>query len=737
MVGTPHTRDTISGRIAGLMAETEAARRSASLYPDAHPRYQEALESLRVAVAALAADATAVKLTVYKQECFLNDQPPEVPLEVPQGFSDRFLRLGLASVVFPPDVSSTELSGFLRVLSSDTRRAAHKRTLAELAAEHGLGRITLLPLDYGRLFMDGVGRPAEVGERNEEHFARLLTLWDPRSAERQMSDEELEALGRLSEDRASLARLVELSLKGPRPVAHDQAPLVEGTVGALDVLADRLRNLYPERWVSLRKTLVEAALSLDSSILLQRRPELLGTAPRARDRSPTPADEMANGELAVAIVDALAERPELDDGLAVVIRDLLPDSERRLALEPLVASRLVLHGVPEQRRAEVMRWWEERVVRGEGFRGDTDPLFSSLLAEHPQQAQPIAEDLWFREALGEEALRASYVDDLKGLLCFSSTPEEVDLILSTYHGEFLRLAEAGGFDELRRVVQELAAELVSRGYSPHEALGRLLSVALTDHLASAMVALDPGLRAAARETALAFGGQGFRAVMTALARSTDWDVCEELRGEAAKYGPPAEDELVQWLTHTDTRMVREALFILRRDGSGRVIGKVEALLGHRDAEVRAAALATAIRIGGDRRMAAVEQGLLDPAPRVVQVALDACAELGARRVVAGLSALIRGHRDDAEFLAVRGAAIALAGSQRLDSLLEELQEVIRSAGSWTKYTRDEKLVLPSARALLRLDTPKGRAFVARRGRWGVGLAGRACRQALRDEKGAS
>lgn len=732
MVRGTDASNIVSQKIVSLISAIEAARRGAALYPRSHPRFQASLDALRATIVTMA-DGAPLKLAIYKHECFLNGEPPELPIEVPDGFSDRFLRLGLATAEFPPDVTTEELAGFLGVLAADTRRGGRQKTLAELCEEHGLSRITLSGLDYGRLFMEGVGRPAEAGERDEEHLARLLTLWDPRPAQRLMSAQEVEALGRLAQDHTALARLVELSLKGSRPEATGQGVLVEGTVGALNALATRLRDLYPERWASLKKTLVQAALVLDPAVVMQRRPELLDAAPPER-RAPTPADEMSNAELAHVLADAVVERPEQDDALALVIRDLVPDAERRMALQPLLASRLAVAGVPERRRYEILAWWDERVVRGEGFRDDVDPLFSALLADKGVSA-PVVDGGWLRDSLTDTAVCASYLDDLRGLVSVSTTPEEIDAILFHYHEEFVRLAEEGDIDGLETTAHQLAEELGRCGLAPRDAMARLLGVALTDRLADAMASSAPERRVAALRTAALFGEAGCRVIMTALARPLEWDVREELRQAVGAYGARAADEVVQWLTHTDAAVVKEALLLLRRAGTDRVVGKVETLLGHRDPDVRAAALAAVVRIGGPRAAAAVERCLADPFPRVVQVALDAAVELGVESFLPAVSALIRGHRDDPEFLSVRGAAIALAGKEKLTRLRESLEDVIRGAGSWTVYTKDDKLALPAARALLKMDDPTARSFVTGRARWGIGVSRRACGQALREEKG--
>ncbi|MBN1424310.1 HEAT repeat domain-containing protein [Candidatus Fermentibacteria bacterium] len=738
MTDRSHTQAPTAGRIVKLLGGIEAARRCAALYPASHPRFSAALESLRETILSLAAGGATLKLTVYKQECFLDELAPEVPVEVPAGFSDRFLRLGLASVEFPADVESRELGVLMRVLAIDTRRMAPQTRLSELASEQGLERITLYPLDYGRLFADGVGAPAEVGERDAEHFARLLTLWDPRPMQKAMSDEEIDVLGRLSEDRAALARLLELSLKGSHPApAKATTPLAEGTVGTLGLLAERLRNLYPERWESLRKTLVGATLSLDANLVLARRPELLGSALHHKARAPTLADEMDDADLASAIADAVTERGGLDDGLGLVIRDLVPDHDRRVRLEPLLAQELALSGVPETRRSEILTWWEERVVRGVGFLDDVDPLFSSLLAATPPRGDlGVVDGERLRSGMHEEMVLASYLDDLRGLICLSDTPEQVEAVLSHYHTEFVRLAEDDEYAELQRLAEELAGELATRGFRPKEAMAKLLGVTLVDHLARGMLSADPGQRVSARHTAARFGDPGVRAVMKALSRAPEWDICEELRNEiVCQYGQSAEEEVVEWFSDADPRVVREALIIIRLLGSRRGAGKIDALLSHRDQAVRSAALSAMMRIGGSERSRAVERCLRDTSAQVVQIALDAADELGPAQFAGALATLIRGHHENPEFVPVRVGAVRLAGSAKLVALRDTLEEAVRGVGGWTRRARDDQLALAAAKALLSLEDRAGRGFVLQRARWGIGAVRKACRGALEEAKG--
>ncbi len=726
----------VAARLTTLLASIDGARRAAVLYPDTHPRFKAALEGMRQVIESLSECGEPVKLTVYKQECFLNGEPPEVPIEVPASFSDRFLRLGLATVVFEAGVTGEELGRFLRLLSTDARRGGAPRSLDELRALHGLERITLVPIDYGRLFAEGAGRPAEAGERDEEYFARLLTLWDPQPV-RRMSVEEVEALGRLSQDRQALGRLLELSLKGP-PVGmgglegRDGAPLAEGAVTALDALASRLRDLYPERWSSVRKTLVEAALRLDISTLTARRPDLLRVTTTA-EPAPSPADEMSDAELADVLADALAERQDLGDDLAEVIRGLVPDRQRCVALQPLIASRLRLRGVPERARSDMLTWWEQRIVRGEGFRDGADPLFSALLAE-PAPSKPVIDLAWFRDSLRDQVIVESYLDDLRGLVHTSVTPEDIEVVLARYHDEFVRLASAGDFMGLRELLEELGGELSRQGLRPQEVIGRMLSVTLGDRIAAGVSSPDPSVRREARGVACLFGASGFRVVMTALVQAQDWEVCEELRAEVPRYGVEAAEEALNWISHRDPRVVREALLVIRKAGSPHHAQKVRVLLGHRDPDVRVAALAALIRLGGEGRAEAVDACLRDPSPRVVQAALNACEELGVERFAEGLKAVISGHRDDPDFVTVRGAAIALVGSHRLVHLRDALKDIVRSAGSWTKYTLDDRLASHAAGALLSLGDPKSVEFVQKLSRWGIGKAGKACREALKAAK---
>ena len=198
----------LGAKITRLLRALDFARRAAWLYPDDHPRLAGSLEELSELIGALCEESPFVKITIYQEECFLNGESPDEELVIPAGFSDRFLRLGLASVVFPRNANAQELLGFLRFLGSDPRGAADAEDINARARPYLLGSIELEGLDYGKLFAEDIGLPAEVSGRDEEQFARLLTLWDPREDQRPMSDGEIKALTRLAEDQTDRKSVV-------------------------------------------------------------------------------------------------------------------------------------------------------------------------------------------------------------------------------------------------------------------------------------------------------------------------------------------------------------------------------------------------------------------------------------------------------------------------------------------------------------------------------------------------
>ncbi len=280
-------------------------------------------------------------------------------------------------------------------------------------------------------------------------------------------------------------------------------------------------------------------------------------------------------------------------------------------------------------------------------------------------------------------------------------------------------------------------ELRRCGKEVTDSLTPLLSLTLIDTLAMNAVSDSEEKRLDARVIARYFGYRGFRVVMEAIGRTDDWELLEELRQEIFAYGSEVVDELLKWLGHEEARFVREALLLLRRVGGAKAIPKIETLLAHSNPEFRAPALAALARIGGARKIPAVEKGLLDSSPRVVEVALDAVEEIGIDRFAGLMARLITSHRDDISFLSPRTKAIRLIGREKFDGVVEELQEIIKGIGSWIKFTRDESLAFPAARALLQLDDDGAHAFVRRRAKWGRGKVRKACRQALREfEKNA-
>ena len=100
---------TTGAKLARLVRAIDSARRSASLYPDNHPRLAGSLGELREVLQTLCGAAPSIKLTIYQEECFLNGESSEEEKLIPVGFSDRFFRLGLASVVFPDNTDTDEL----------------------------------------------------------------------------------------------------------------------------------------------------------------------------------------------------------------------------------------------------------------------------------------------------------------------------------------------------------------------------------------------------------------------------------------------------------------------------------------------------------------------------------------------------------------------------------------------------------------------------------------------------
>ncbi len=726
--------DTIRERLLLLLNGLELARRFASLYPDKHPRLQEALQALQETFSVLAADRGTLKLTLYKQECFLDEEPPEEEMEIPWGLSKRFLRLGISSVVFPCAVDSGELLSFLKLLGTDAKDLRGERKIEDLAKDHEITSISIVPLDYGRLFSQGLGQAAQAGQRDEEYFARLLTLWDPHRLQKEMSQEEVEALGLLSSDQSALARLVELSMKGPHP-SHRGGVLVEGTVGAVQRLSERLRGLYPERWPEVRGLLVKAALSLDSDLLLRKRSDLLSRPSGSEDHDLTPAGEMDDDELSRILSKELSDREALGGRLAEVIRDLVPSSKRRRDLAPLIEGRLVEHGVSGERRREIGSWWKDEIVANSKRHEHGDPLFSALLNAAPQ-AMPREDPMmtsWFRGQLHGSSLDQHYFEDLRGFVGLAEQPEDINLALSSYQVEFKRLADAHEVATLRQVLEELAGELRRTGQDITETLTPLLGVSLIESLAEAAIVPVKEQRVLAREVARLFGDQGFRVIMEAISRTDEWELLEELRNEVSQYGAEALEEILQWLRHSDSRVAKEALILIRKFDVADIVSRIVPLQRHSDPEIRASALVTLVKRGGDEQMDAIKIGFMDASPLVVDLAVDAAEESGLGSYIAHLSMLLNSHRGDAAFMGPRGKAIRLAGKYGIMELAEELRQIIRGVGSWLRYTRDEALLVPAARALLQLGDSNDRSFVVRRARWGRGKVRKACRQVLQEE----
>lgn len=728
---------TTGVKIARLLRALDSARRNASLYPDNHPRLEESLRGLKELIGSLSVEGSPIKLTMYREECFLNGESSEEELDIPLGFSDRFLRLGLASVTFPPNTDNQELLGFLRFLGSDPRDADHGQDFKALAQLHRLGNIEIEALDYSKLFLKGIGLPAELDDRDDEQFARLLTLWDPYQNHRSMTDDEIKALTRLSEDSTAMKKLMELSMRGSEEQPGGQAP-VEGTVASLGGLAERLRDLFPERWETVSRTLVRAALSLDSELLRQKRPDLMLHYLVKPGERQSVAKEMDEDELAAVIAEALAAKKRLYSSFATVIRDLVPERHRRNALEPLIAGELKALGVRPSRRERIKTWWKELVMNAQSEDAGTDAFISSLVVEPVEEdVLPDAEQsslgAWFKTSSGDSVLLSHYFDDLRGVLGLENKPEDLHLVLGSYQKEFQNLAESGDLARLREAIDELSGELTRCGRPVAETLKPVLSVALIAALSDVAVGQNSEQRSQARAIAHVFGPAGFRVVMKAIGKTTHWEIIEELRTEIHSYGSEVVDELLKWLSHSEVRVAKEALLLVRKVGDERTVSKIEPLLNHSDAEYRAAALATLSKIGGSRRYNAIEKGLMDRSAIVVDVALDAAAEFGAESFLAPLARLLLSHRQDTEFHLPRAKAIRLVGNRGLSQLVDELQEIVKGAGSWIRFTRDEPLVPYAVRALLQLDSATGRAFVKNRARWWRGRRVRdACKQALRE-----
>ena len=726
---------SIKERLEVLLNAFETSRRFATLYPDNHPKLKESVDNLRDTINGFAEDRSAIKLTLYKQECFLDEVPPEEKFDIPWGLADRFLRLGLASIILPKDISVDELIRLLRFLSIDSRKLRSKPNLDDLAQQFGLRTVSLAALDYGKLFSEGIGHAAHSGDRDEEHFARLLTLWDPRRLQREMSAEEVEALGRLSNDKSAMSRLIELSLKGSHPDGSS-GPLVEGTVGALDRLSERLKVLYPERWDSVRSMLVRATLSLDSDLLLRQRPELLQKKIKDTEAEVTIADSMDNVSLADAITDAFMEQDTLNDSLSGVLHDLIPKKSRREELTESISKTLRNRGIPSSQQVRIISWWEESVIPDTITHESLDPLFSSLLNASSSMTLEGDEEFRhvFQESMTESGIDAVFFDDLRGMLGVHEEETDLDLILGSYQAEFKRLMERGQIESLKQILEELCTELERLDLDISEKLSPLLGIALVDSLSSLAIGEDPEKRSLTLEIARLFGDNGFRVVMNAISLTNSWELLEELRNEIRYYDDSATDEILEWLKHPDVRMIKEALILLRSSRRTDIISKINPLQRHSEPEIRATALTTLMRVGGAEQLHAVSIGLNDSNARVVTIALELAEEFGIHHFSGQLSELLRTRRDDTSFLGPRRRAIRLVGENRLVDLKDDLKDIIQGVGSWLRYTRDEELLVPAARALLDLEDSEARAFVRHRARWSIGNVRKACTQAIREER---
>jgi hypothetical protein len=443
-------------------------------------------------------------------------------------------------------------------------------------------------------------------------------------------------------------------------------------------------------------------------------------------------------ELAGAIAAAMGAKETLDPALAAVIRDLVPDKKQRGSLEPLILRELERARVEAARRMKIKTWWNDFVVEARDEVGEADSVVAALLSDHDEAELSSDVDLsslgaWFRTDYGEVVLLSHFFEDLRSMVGLRDQPVDLQLILGSYQREFQSLAESGDLQMLREAVDELSGEFIRCGKPVAETLKPVLSVALVDALSERAVDGNTDDLSHVLAVARAFGPAGFRVVMAAIGKTTGWEILEGLRAEVHSYGPEVVDELLKWLSHSDVRVAKEAVLLVRKVGDERVAPRLEPLLNHSDAEYRAAALATLAKIGGSRRQIVIERGLSDQSAIVVDVALDAAAEFGPQHFVGVLGRLLLRHRQDTEFHHVRAKAIRLIGSRQILQLENELQEIVKGVESWVRFTRDEALVPYAVRSLLQLHTTSGRVFVQKRMRWWRARGVReACKQALRE-----